>query len=189
MDLSKAALRLYVAMTRYADGKTRVARPGQLRLIADLGWTYSGGKPDRRRLHRVLGELEEADLIRGHGTHALGKGRWVHRYLVAPYPSDADITSASSEAKDAVTTSASLRNTARDDADVLGHTMRTFRRVDADAMSAPSKQFSSNHLSSERSAQDDREEEKREQEPEPLPRDALKDFNHDQRRERFGVGR
>jgi hypothetical protein len=161
MNLSKDALRLYVAVTRYADGRTRVARPGQLRLIEQLRWTYSGGQPDRRRLHKALAELEGADLVRRHGTHPLGGGRWVRCYLVAPFATDADAATASlapTLSSDADKTTATTGRPTRDDAVVSANPMRSFLEGDAVAASAPSKQFSSNQFSSERESRSERDE-------------------------------
>ena len=88
LDLSKGALRLYLLLTSYADGYTRIARPGQDRLADELGWSKPDGSADRRRVYRHLQQLVKADLIRKAGQHSLGGKRWVRKYLVAPFPID-----------------------------------------------------------------------------------------------------
>jgi len=82
LHMSKDALRLYLVVASFADGRTRVARPGQDRLARILGW-------DRRRVYRRLTELNEAGFIEPAGTYSLGRGRWVRCYRVAPYREDA----------------------------------------------------------------------------------------------------
>jgi hypothetical protein len=141
--LSKGALRLYIKMGKYADLKTRIARPGQDRLARELSWFDKIGEPDRRRVFRYMKELREADLIRLAGQHSLGGGRWVRKYLVAPFPGDAYIDAASPR-EDADVFVASVREDAEDDATktIEGCDQNTVS--DADTLVAPVFQSSFN---------------------------------------------
>jgi hypothetical protein len=141
--LSKGALRLYIKMAKYADLKTRIARPGQDRLAKELSWVDKNGDPDRRRVFRHMKELREADLVRLAGQHSLGDGRWVRKYLVAPFPGDAYIDAASPR-EDADVFDASVRKDAEDDATktVEGCDQNTVS--DADVFDAPVFQSSFN---------------------------------------------
>jgi hypothetical protein len=145
LELSKDALRLYLVLASFADGKTRLARPGQDRLARLLGWTSTSDRPDRRRVYRALGELKAADLIEVAGTHSLGGGRWVRLYLVAPYRDDAHDAFASpttGEPEDAHIVTASPVYTPTVDAHDSHDPMRTFFGLDAHVVDAPSYQSS-----------------------------------------------
>jgi hypothetical protein len=100
MALSKEALRLFIVISSHADWENRVAFPGQDRLARELQWFQGDGQPNRRRVFRVLKELEAADLVKRAGTQSINGSAWVRRYLVARYP-DAQISGASTPTNDA----------------------------------------------------------------------------------------
>jgi hypothetical protein len=148
--LSKDALRLYLVLAPYADGLTRIARPGQDRLAEELGWiSKSTGKPDRRRVYNAMDELVAAELVEFAGQHSLGKRRWVRMYRVAPFDKDADEGYASSDSqgdeapKDAEPSHASSDESEGDfgasERDIEAR-MRTFSSKDAATTHAPSYQ-------------------------------------------------
>jgi hypothetical protein len=149
-SLSKDAIRCCMILARFADGRTRVAHPSQIQLAGQLDWAYSG-EPDRRRVQNALAELEGAGFVRSCGRHVFDRGRWVNRYLVAPYR-DAVTATASTTQPDADTTTASGHGDSSDDAVVSGDTMRSISPNDAVTTPAPSDQFSSNQVSSEQEA-------------------------------------
>jgi hypothetical protein len=140
LALSKSAMRLYIVMCAYADGITRIARPGQDRLATYLGWVSANGVPDRRRVSRFMGELIDRGLVEIAGQHPLGKGRWVRKYLVFPFPDDASEGYASLDQDDASEPYTSLADLIRGDAYVLPDAMRTFLNGDAYTVVAPSDQ-------------------------------------------------
>jgi hypothetical protein len=174
--LSKDAIRCYIILARFADGRTRVAHPSQVQLAGQLDWAYSE-KPDRRRVQRALNDLEGAGFVRPCGRHVFDRGRWVNRYLVAPYR-DAVTATASTTQPDAVTTTASGHGDPSGDAVVSGDTMRSFSSDDAVTTPAPSDQFYSNQISSEQEAVAKEQHEDQEPEPEPAPVSSLALFNH-----------
>jgi hypothetical protein len=118
MRLTKDALRLLVVLSSHADGASRLAWPSQATLAAELGWvTRSTGAADRRRVSKAMQALSEADLVREAGRQTLGDRAWTNRFLVAPYPKDAEEPYASkdaapsyaSSAKDAYETRSTMR--------------------------------------------------------------------------------
>jgi hypothetical protein len=126
MDLPKDALRLLIVLSSHADGRTRLAWPGQGTLALELGWvTRSTGLPDRRRVARAIATLIERDLVRDAGRHRHGERAWTRRYLVAPFP-----------AEDAAAAYASPDVQNSEDAYGNGATMRTDRVEDATATHA-----------------------------------------------------
>jgi hypothetical protein len=89
-DLTKDAMRLFIALSSWANGASRLAWPSYNTVAADLGWyRRSDGSTDRRRYSKALRQLLDAGLIVKHGTQSHGGSSWTWRYLVAPFPSDA----------------------------------------------------------------------------------------------------
>jgi hypothetical protein len=134
MTLRKDALRLFVILSSYAGGVSRLAWPSQDTLARDLGWISSRtGRPDRYRISKALRELLNADVIRKAGRHPHGERAWTTRYLVAPFPvEDAYEGYATSSEVDA--------SNGAEDAYENGPTMRTNRVEDAYALYAQTDQ-------------------------------------------------
>jgi hypothetical protein len=99
LDISKPALRLFVAMSGHADGETRRCYASQRTLAGELGWRYAAKDqtrdpfPDTRRVRRHLKELEKAQLIRRAGRHVWTDDKWPDQWIVAPYLPVCDVTS------------------------------------------------------------------------------------------------
>lgn len=136
-QLSKGALRLFIALSIHADGRSRLAWPTQDTLAKELGHVSPSGNPDRRYVRRLVEELLAADLIRRAGRHLWGDRRWTSRFLVAPFPNVEDDPSSSKDG-----------DKSRDDGDEPA-------RVDGDDRSAQSDPRSDQGTTSERAPDGD----------------------------------
>lgn len=166
-ELPKDALRLLIVLSSFADGRTRIAWPGQNTLALELGWvTRSTGQPDRRRVARVLSTLIEADLVRNAGRHRHGVRAWTSCYLVAPYP-----------VEDAATTYASSSVQRSEDAYENGLKMRTNHVEDATTTYARTDP-KNRPKRTEAPSKEANEDQEPEPEPEPERPGSAAWFNH-----------
>ncbi len=137
-SLSKDAMRLFVVLSSYADGQTRFAFPSQETVCVELGWVTKTEDPDRRRFYKAMQRLLVADFVRRAGTQSHGSGAWTYRYVVAPFPSDADVMDASDDADpppaSSLRTMATDAYTAADDA-VEAYQADALEAYDVDAWS------------------------------------------------------
>jgi hypothetical protein len=164
MTLPKDALRVFIVLSSYADGRERLAWPSQDTIARDLGWiSKSTGRPDRSRISTAIGALLEADVVRKAGRHRHGVRAWTTRYLVAPFPGEGLYEPSNTSAGGVVRNPGErLYETAR--GVVSGHAQINL------VSDQPSDQKSEEPAMK-----------KKHEEPEPESVRSLASFNHDQR--------
>ena len=84
---SPLAVRVFIVMSSYAGGNTRLAWPSQDAIGEAL--RVNGRPVHRRNVRKALEELQDLGFIHREGRKVFGDGHWTNMYLVAPFPDGA----------------------------------------------------------------------------------------------------